>query len=202
MASAPLDIWKLALLRIGNMNMPVSESDTTPEAVACQIAYPIARDVVFSEAAWPFLTKRVDLSELLETRIGWDFVYEYPSDCVMVLGGTDPMTKNFVPVAERALFRIEAKQDGTGFVIVSDTEALNITYISNDVAIGVWPIQFVNCIATRLALELALGLKKDQRMAEVMRQNYDNDLSAALAAAFSEASVGAEPDYDIIKSRL
>jgi hypothetical protein len=195
-----LYIWKLALLRIGNTNLPTAETDTTPEAIACSTLYVHALNNVLEEGEWPFATKRADLVEKLETRVGWDFVYEYPGDCVRFLGGTD-YTGKFIALENQDTFFIEGALDGSGLVIVSNTELLNGLYISNNMDIVVWPAMFVDAVAMKLAAELALAIKKDPKLAELLNAKYEQIVAGALAAQFEQSNPGVEPESSIINAR-
>jgi hypothetical protein len=200
MASSEIEIWKLALSKIGNTNFPATPTDQTPEAQVCAVLFPTWRDATLEAADWPFATRRATLAALTESRTGWLYTYAYPSDCVKIIGGVSELGKN-LPVDLREEFDIEMGASADSLVVVANVEAFEVLYVSRAIAIGKWPGLFVDALVTGMASELALAIKKDVAMAGALRSEYRYRLGEATASQFRQSQFG--PDYDspILRSR-
>lgn len=80
--ASEVSICNLALNHIGAYAI-ASLSDATKEARDCNTLYSYARDSVLRDHKWAFATKRLTLALLTDTYSGWDYAYQYPTDCLI-----------------------------------------------------------------------------------------------------------------------
>lgn len=182
-----VDICNRALGRIGHTQLIESIADDGVEAEQCDLNFEACRDEALQFHPWNFATKRVVLAEdAVAERTDWDYVYTYPTDCLFARFIVPPGVRNPMAI-ERIEFQIEADDAGTGRVILTDQSEAELVYTMRHTAATVWPQTFCSALAWRLAIELALGLKKDPAMAERISTGYDRTILKAAATDANEA---------------
>lgn len=185
-----VDICNRALSRIGHTQILQSLADGGPEGEQCDLHFEDCRDEALQFHAWNFATKRVVLAELaLVERSDWEHVYTYPTDCLFARFVVPPGIRNPMSI-ERIEFRIEANDAGTGRVILTDQPDAELVYTMRHTATQVWPATFSSALGWRLAVELALGVKKDPAMAERILKGYEQTI---MRAAGTDANEGQGP---------
>jgi hypothetical protein len=188
--STDVEICNRALGRIGHTQLIQTLADSNVEAEQCDLNFDACRDEALQFHAWNFATKRVVLAELtLVERTDWEYVYTYPSDCLFARFIVPPGVRNPMAI-ERIEFKIEANDAGDGRVILTDQEDAELVYTMRHTAPTVWPETFASALAWRIAVELALGVKKDPAMAERITTGYDRTI---LKAAATDANEGQGP---------
>lgn len=153
MSVSVTQICNLALLKYGDVTIN-DIGDDNPQAIACRVLYPLMRDEIVSAHEWNFAMKRADLGAPLSDTpaFEFDFAYQLPVDCLRVwefysTGTTDP----------------EWVREGNKF-LTNQEEDIFIRYIKKVTATGDIPAAVTNCIAIRLAAELAVKIKEDKVM--------------------------------------
>lgn len=199
MATTELEIWRLALTKIGNTNFPTSLTEQTAESLVCATDYPQVRDVTLELAAPSFAQKRFNLSQLTETRTGWFYTYAAPGDYVKLLGVVNELGK-YLPLEFKEHYDVELSGDGNSKIILSNVEAVEMLYVCRPI-ISLWSPTFTDAVAYGLAVSLALGIKKDVAMAERMHEMYMLRIGQASASSEQQRNLGVEPEYSTIRSR-
>jgi hypothetical protein len=199
MASTELDIWKLALSKIGNTNFPSGPTDQTAEAQVCVVEFPQVRDATLELAPWPFATTRATLSQLTETRTGWYFTYQTPNDYIALQGVTSELGK-YLAYEEQELYDVELAADGNSRIIVANVELMEMLYTRRVTNVAVWPALFVDCVVYGLAASLALSIKKDIGTAERMHEIYTLRIGQASASQQRQRRLGS-PSNTLLDSR-
>lgn len=150
MSASEVQICNLALLKFGTLTI-TSLNDSTKEARACKVLYPLMRDELLHAHPWNFAMKRADISAQLAATpaFEWDYAYTIPADCLRVweLYGTD------------AEWVVE-----NGQLLTNQDEEIYIRYIFQVTTTGNFNPSFVNCLATRLGAELAAKLADDNKL--------------------------------------
>src|SRR3972149_10216394 len=78
-----VEISNLALAYIGHQAIIQSLGEASPEAAACALLYPMARDLVVQSAPWRFAKKHEALAVVSESPTPyWSWSYRYPTDCL------------------------------------------------------------------------------------------------------------------------
>lgn len=156
MASA-VEICNLALMKFGNITISSITAPTTKEERACAVFYPLMRDELIASHPWNFAMTRADISASVATApaFGFDYAYTLPVNCLRVWECTN--------------------YDGTWVVesreLLTDAEEeIYIRYLRQVTETGYFPPAFVNCLATRLAAELAVKLADDKSLRQALLQ--------------------------------
>lgn len=187
MANTTVTICNRALSRIGHTILISSLTESRLEAEQCNLHFEPSRDAVLEDHPWSFATKRVELAELASVeRTDWEYVYAAPSDMLVARHIVLPGTRN--PASDsRIPYVVEANDAGDGQVILTDQEDAELLYTTRHTAVAVWPQSFVDALTWRLAIELALGIKKDRALAGDMAKGYQAQL---VRAAVNNANQG------------
>ena len=177
MATATIDVWNLALGKIGVSNVVSSESEDILAARTCLRIWPDIRDEVLADYPMPFSKAQAVLVEDTgTTRVGWEHVYTLPSGFLaarFLMSGE--LRIALVEPDARPPFEIMLNDTADGQILCcdlaeGDIDALVYTHQVTDVS--VFPPAFVDAVAWRLAVELALSIKKDPVGAERAMQAY------------------------------
>jgi hypothetical protein len=186
MATATIDIWNLALNKIGVTKVVTSESQDVVEARTCLRIWPDIRDEVLADYPMPFSKAQAVLVEdTVTTRFGWEHVYTLPSGFLaarFLMCGE--LRIALVEADARAPFEIMLNDAATGQILCcdlaeDDIDALVYTHQITDVS--AFPPAFVDAVAWRLAVELALSIKKDANGAERAMQAYQMKIRDSFA---------------------
>lgn len=226
MAKSEAEICNLALLRAGQTNTIASLGDASPEAKACAIAYPAARDELLTAKRWPFATRSVVLALLSGvTRPGWTYAYAVPKDMLApqylfsgarpgapvsaYLSATDvrfgPFAASQLPAingaAPEVSYEIQANDAGSGQVLVTDQEDAQLVYTVALATVTSFPTAFVKALSWRLAAELALSLAKKPALAEAFDRKAEFELAKAYAELRNQQQGDPQPDSSFIAVR-
>lgn len=193
MATTEVDICNIALFRVGAGEIG-SLTEKSVAAEKCRVLYPQARDVVLTEAAWPFATATRSLGLKAEQPEEWEFAYGYPNDCLTV--------QYIVPVANSRAFSgsVYGNADvpivpfdvmldsGGSSVIVTNQESAKICYTKKIEDVRIFTPMFVESVAWLLAQDLApiLGGKSANYYLQRAALNYASYIGKAKAHAKSQ----------------
>jgi hypothetical protein len=171
MAMTDVDICNLALGRIGHKETIQGFDEDSQAAQCCQVAYGPTLLALLESSDWGFARKRQTLAALsLETRSGWENVYALPADCLVPRSFYGGSANGFFPASvltqmapitlgeEGIPYETEVTTDGNTRVLLCDAEVAELLYTSSTVSPGVFSQAFIQCLAWKLAAELALSL--------------------------------------------
>lgn len=193
--ASEVSICNLALNHIGAY--PIANlSDASKEATTCNAIYPFARDSVLRDHKWAFATKRLILALLTDTYSGWDYAYQYPTDCLVAheiyseygdYSGLvyDSETDSYVS-SGKIEFEICAASSLTSKVILTNKEDAELIYTAKVTDCNMFDGQFIDALAYRLATELAVPIKGNGQMSQAMHQLYQYRLNQAKAISANE----------------
>jgi hypothetical protein len=166
-----VQICNYALLLIGDTEGISSMTENTKASKVCARVYEIERETLLTEFPWNFVVKQALLVEVTgETSQEFNFVYEYPGDCLRVLkiftgSETDGMVNDYKIIytkdANDNVKRIVCNLDDAYVEYIMDMQDENA-----DSAI------FSKLLAYRIAVEIAIPLTGDARIAQSARQGY------------------------------
>lgn len=150
-------ICNMALGYVGNANKIRSFDEQTQPASICSTYYDITRASLLAEYAWKFATITADLVLVTdETHDVFQYVYEYPDDCLAVQkifakNDGDNVTNKF---------ETETVPGETAYVqrIYCDVPEAKIKYTYDVQDCGAMPFKFVKALAYCLAAEIVLPL--------------------------------------------
>jgi len=188
--TSKVEVWNLAQSRVGDTDFIESETADDPSAQVCRVCWDTIVNATFEAVQWPFATTQAALTSLgADYRTGWDYGYQLPADCakpIALLNEGDRVGK--LTRDARYVFEIQLHADGETGVLLTDLEADDfdvLEYVAYVTYIGRWSGQFTSAVAWRLAAELALGIKKDTRLAQAALQAYDRAIAFAAANDFN-----------------
>ena len=162
MSASEAQICNLALIKFGEKTI-TALTDDTKEGRACKVLYPLMRDEMLYSHPWNFAMRRADISgSVVDTpAFGYDYAYTLPPGCLRVWELVDDSLGN-----SGELWEVE------GNTLLTDRdENIYIRYISQVTQTGYFNPAFVNCLAIRLAAELAVKLAESKSMrAELLNE--------------------------------
>ena len=160
------DICNLALLRIGHSRINAL-NEGTKAADLCSLLYPMRRDTMLRDHNWNFAVKRSTLA-LSSAAPNHEFGQKFalPADCLKVvrtdLDGFGGEIVSTYPYTSAAPYRIEG-----GFLVCNES-SVKIEYVAKITDPAMFDALFVDCLAQRLAAELAMPLADNSSLAKNM----------------------------------
>lgn len=206
MASNKTEIANLALSHLGvGTDIDSLDTDDSAEAKACRRFYETSKDEILRLAPWPFATKFATLSLITDFNDDdhetdeWDYVYQYPSDCVFlrrILSGNRKDTNT-----SDVEFKIVHNEVGSR--IYTDMEEAEVEYTVRATNVEKWPADFAMALSFRLAAYIAPRVTGGDpyKMSDRVLKFYTLSHSIAAANAFNEEHNSREPETDLVRSR-
>lgn len=182
--SSKIDICNLALSRFGQGYIEALDEDTEA-ARLLDLNYDPVLQSVLREFPWNFATKVAYLALTTYTEPGWQYVYQYPSNCVKI-------RRVYAAGDARSNEKSEFKLFTTGTVklIACDIEDAYAEYTYLVVDPSLFDPSFVAAFSYALASEICLPLIANDQKATEMYQKYQLILNKAHLA-------GAVENYDV-----
>jgi hypothetical protein len=204
-STTKVNIWNRALNRIGATQLVQAETDTTPEAEACQLNYDDRVGQVLENVPWPWATKQAALNATAETRVGWDYTYLLPADCVSPIALLAE-GQRFEMIAEKDRTPFELKMNDAGDALllctnVSEDDFECLEYVALIENPTLYPRQFVDAVVCLLAADLARSIKKDPVLARQYEHDYLVAKSQAWADVWNARATGAAPTTPSLAAR-
>jgi len=165
--ASPSEICAKAMVLLGQNPIIDIDDTSVPNAVKCKAAYAITRDAMLREYAWAFAVRRVMLvADPAAPAFGYAYKFQLPADCIRVIG-TD--------------------QAGVGYEIedgflMADVSTMGIRYIRRVEESGLFDSLFVDCLAIRIARELAYPVLKKASAIQAMDELYRATVPSAKLA--------------------
>nr|DAK55195.1 MAG TPA: tail tubular protein [Caudoviricetes sp.] len=167
------DICNIALAYIGQGRIASIEEESE-ESAQCVLFYNHLRRKLLSEYRWNFAERKQKLALLKEEVAGWNYVYAYPAQCLIIR-----------KIHEKGNDRIIKKEDWQVLTLNESTKAVctdvsgaYATYTANVENADMFPDTFVSALAHALASAIAVPLSGSQTMAQLhyqmMQQNIYN----------------------------
>lgn len=209
------DIANLALgrLRISKTIADLDEQSTPARNISR--VFTQCRQECLRAFPWPCATRAQQLVEVAnQTFPGWTYVYQYPSQCLMVRAVADEGGIRFVRqfsdannfrdfnrVVKVQPWQIALKDDNASNVILSDVpDAWAFMTFDLD-TIGVFPADLASVIAWRVAMEVGGALQADGEMIDRAEQRYAIWFANASAQSYNESKDDDPPDSPSVSCR-
>lgn len=161
MAFSNTEICNLALGRIGARTiMDIDEDEKN--ARACKNAFELVVKEASRSYPWNCLKRRITCGRLVSApAFGWSYAYQLPADCLAVLqlNGWDG-----IPEDE---FEIE------GSTILTNAEEAKVQYIAYVSDSTKWDPLLASAIVTLLASRVAITLRQDEPLSQMLAQEYE-----------------------------
>ncbi|MEA4834963.1 MAG: hypothetical protein VB133_07510 [Anaeromusa sp.] len=192
-----VDVCNIALGRIGRKAAITSLTENSTEARACNRIWDMVRQSLLREFTWSFSHRVELLAQSTDTVPGWQYLYAYPSDCLQALRVFNEVTAE--------LRGEQAKWDvltvGNNTFIACNVELAYLEYTADRTDPDSWTTQFSDCLAWRLAFELAMPLTGDQNLRNSCWQLYMNIGSMARTTNAAEKNVEAFKERRYLDAR-
>lgn len=181
-------------------NLITSLNDDNREAQLCKTNYPDIRDAVLEEREWTFCVRRISLSPtVLEPVYGYTNQFLLPPQVIRILnlpdtrfGDTDD---NLIGTGlggvregpdqqpQLSTFRVESLEEptATGIVILANVDSIFLRVIWRVTNIGLYSPMFIQCLAQRIAADLAIPLTQNRNLQRDMWALYQTKLNKASA---------------------
>ena len=157
-ASSPVDVCSRALIMIGADPITSFDDGNNEALIASNMYEDIARASLVN-TRWRFATNQVILNRLTEVPTGrYDAAYQLPSGWLM----THAVTVNDNPI-EYQTYGDKLFNNASS----SDELVLDFTYREEE---QYWPSYFTVAVEYELAVVFAVGLARDQQLAQLMSQ--------------------------------
>lgn len=163
MAQGELGIINDALAKIGKQFI-TSRTQSNAEARTADQLFNNTRDIVLRSHAWSSCVRRATLVKLAATDsrlVGlhdYDYGYGLPSDYIRM----SPQTNIW------GAYRIEGR-----LLLTSESEDINIVYVSNDANYYATDPLVTDAIATLLASKMVMPLRGELNMRRLLLQEYE-----------------------------
>ena len=200
MASSKLEIWNLALSRIGHSELVASPDEGSLASDLCGAIYDQCLDFVLEDFPWRFAKKRIALSVLAGTPpAAWGFQYAVPSDCLRIRSLTNPLTRTPLPQDK---IPFERATDGDNSLIFTDMEDAELIYTCRITDVARFDPSFVSTLAYYMASELAVPLRgaAGAALADNMLNKYVMQVRLAAAKSLNEG-FDTMPDGEFLQAR-
>ena len=173
-----MDIANLALLRAGqSVALTTWPDTTTTPGIAMNTLYDTSAKLVLKELPWPFARRSIRLQqETVDVDTQWQFAYHLPPDMLYPLRLVSPSVIVWLD------FVINGKLLLTNIGPIDDTAGPYLQYIRSDVIdpqVCEPPVEFVDCLAWRLAAEYAVAITGKGDIARAMMEQYKMSLASA-----------------------
>lgn len=188
MASSAVDICNSALVKVGADRI-ISLTEDNQRARLCNDQYSKLRDDLLRAHPWNFAIKRVELAaSSTDPEYDYTTAYELPSDCLRVLG-TD--------LSDDDDFKIEASRR-----VLCNSSSLKIKYIAQITDVGYFDSVFSECLALKIAADIAYSLSGSAALSELLYKQYKDKLSEARSFDAQEGSADRIISDEWLNSRL
>lgn len=207
----------MALLRIGARLLIASPTEDSPNAIKINAVWDMVFQEVLSERDWKFAKTRVQLQlSTLKPVYGYRNAYAMPADFLRLVrprerpeerpiadfdllgfyqGGWNNGGREF-PVWPRVVapYVMETLTDGNKYLLTDYCGVcpVAITYIKLIADYTQLMPGFVNCLASRLAAELAIAITEDKQKAQGFMEMYRDNLNSAQAQLECDDFLAAE----------
>lgn len=196
-ASATL-IANMALSRVGVTQQIANLFEKSKEARVCNLWYNPCRDQLLTEMSWGFATSRRVLAEVDTPPQPWGHAYRYPTDCLLAR----EIDMGTILYGSECRIPFEVIEDGSGGKLIytdQDQAALLFNKAIQDEKL--FTPQFIDALAWRLAVEVAMPLTVNVQIRDSCQQNYLRAIAQARTAELFEQQDRPQPDSEFIRAR-
>lgn len=193
--SSVVDICNIALSHVGNKAISsLIPPFSSKEARQCSILYEPARDSALEDFDWGFARKEQTLALTTASYTNWNYVYAFPSDCIIPLKIIDPSinwgcsgTYQYdcqcdYTQGEAIKYEVRVSDNKDQNLILTNLADAVLLYTARVSNTELFSSLFVDVLAYRLASDLAQPLRSDMNLATVMFNIYSAKLPKALAS--------------------
>lgn len=195
MAASEVAICNQALGWVGG-SLIISFDDNSVEAKLCKANYAPLRDAVLEEREWTFAVKRLNAAALSEGPLyGFDKAFQIPPEVLRVLqvsraddsvvesgnanAGIRPSSRGGTGTGRET--RIEWLREGQ-VIVANSAERIFIRALVRIEDTTKFSPAFGQCLAARMAMDLAIPLTNSLKLQTAMAQMYGEKISLAASS--------------------
>lgn len=197
--ASEVQICNIALTEIG-VNTIQNLTQTSKEARTCNVLYPVARDAVLRDHNWGFASKRLALALLTETYTGWDYAYQYPTDCLVLRKIYDSTTET-VSGFSKVEYEISTNEDLDRRVILTNKEEAVGIYTAAITDANLFDKLFIDALSYYLASKLTLPLRAKRDLSELMYRKYQIQMGKAQSTDSKEVYKKPNDESSFVRAR-
>ncbi|MBI3564792.1 MAG: hypothetical protein HY079_06320 [Elusimicrobia bacterium] len=212
------DIINLAMTHMGT-RLIASLQENSESARRAAALWGPSRDEVLRDCPWNFATMIQPLALSANDKvIGWNYVYGYPSKCLLVrkvfsavLGdmrgvsipdwAADPDAKARPDIVEDPDFREMLGPTTGGKIIVSQLQNAYAEWTALVDDTTLWDALFVKAMSFKLAAELTGHLTGDKELRAAMEAKYLSQIQEAKRVNFTEGADLAKRSSEFVRVR-
>jgi len=198
MAVSKTSICNLALSHFGGGKIN-SLDDSTEKARQLDINYDNCLEATLRVFPWNFARKIELLALTDDTTPGWEYVYEYPANCVNILRVCTEGNARYQGREYDSEFKIIS--DGTEKYIACDVEDAYVEYTLNVTNPTIYDALFIKSLSYLLAAEVCNALSGNAQKAQEMMQKYALAIGDAHLAGANENNTPIEWPTSYIDGR-
>ena len=156
MALSEVTICNIALSRVGDKQI-ISLTEDSKQARSCKLLYEPERDTLLESYKWNFAGKRRTIAQLSEAP-DFEYAYQYqlPTDYLNV----------------RELYNTTSPYEIEGDKLLIDDDAVYMKYTARITDPNLFKPSFVNCLALKIAAELAVKLADSKTMKNLILEEF------------------------------
>lgn len=179
MANSAEEICNLALSRIGSKNTieSIDEPNTAEERVFA-LWYDPCRQIALKKLAPNCaLARKIIAVSSYTPEFGWSYAYEYPNDCLKVLGIGEVEEKEND-------YSVESDRSTGKVYIFTDEEysdGMNLRYVKDLTDVSKFSIELILAIVSELTDKIAITLTQDKETLKLANQLLSKDQNTASA---------------------
>lgn len=178
MASTDTDVANIALDHLGLPRISDIDDTNNNSAIKCKFHFDDSRKLYLREAAPAFARKEkalaIEAGETLPSE-KYDYVYEYPSDCLGVREIWNTAGKD----APAIIFEIGAHSNKISKTILTDQEDAILIYTTDIENLNMFSHDDIEALAYLLAWKVAMPLTRKRELRIEMQQNFNISLALA-----------------------
>jgi len=176
-----VEICNIALTRFGGDTIN-SLTEASQGARQCNLIFNTVRNAVLREFPWNFASKIVRLALVSDVTVpGWDYAYQYPSDCLHARRVFSEATVNDVKPAAFVVMNTPS-----GRVVLCNIEYAYLEYTARITDPNIYDPQFIDALAWKLAADLAVPIAGDAKLREHCLGMYQRVIASAWGNNASE----------------
>tara|TARA_Y100000385_G_scaffold108512_2_gene112647 strand:- start:500 stop:1117 length:618 start_codon:yes stop_codon:yes gene_type:complete len=196
--ASQVQIAKLALQHVGDRFDITSMTEVTPEAEQVNLVFNDVRDALLRQHPWNFAKKFTSPATVAGTVPGgWTFMYLYPTDAVRILGITNPLGRNQLPIEFQT-----ARNSANNYCVLTDAENAEIIYTARITTTEDFDPEFTMALSYQLAAKMAMPLTGDRGIAGELEKLATIACNSAWETDSSEGIEPSKPEADWITARL
>lgn len=194
-----IEICNIALGRVATTQPIASFTERSKAAELCNTFYALLRENVLQAFPWPFAESIVALADIGSPAPGWQYRYRYPADCLLV-------REIVIPGQNRALYSdmqvpFKIGYDSGGRVIHTNQPEASVRFTFKIEDPTHFDALFVDALAWRLAMDLALPISSKPEYRTFCEQQYNNAITVAQGSAFGESQDSPEAESEFVAVR-